>query len=433
MPGTAYVRREGLHLAHRVVGAGTTVAFLPGWVSHVDLLWTDPGSAALLDRLASFGRLVVLDPRGTGGSDRVPDAELPALEERAADVLAVLDAIGTRRAVLLGVGTGCATAAFLAAARPERVAGLVLYAPFPRTSWAEAPLEELAPSRADDEAFRTWWTALLSGAAAPATARALAAADASVEIEPALSAVRVPTLVLVRAGDRVVDPAAARRAAAAIPGSRLAHLPGEDHLPLAGDPGPLAGAVEAFVADLAPAASGTAGGTVGLERAFRSVLASEVVSSSTRAVQMGDHRWMSALEAHATIARWHLPRFRGAEVESLGRRFVAAFDGPAAALRFARTVAAAARPRGVEVRAGVHAGAIDITGDPGGAGGAGGGPVVHLAERAAERARAGEVLATDVVRGLLPGSGLRLQERGVHDLAGAKGGTRLYAVTGDDR
>lgn len=439
---TAYARNGDLHVAYQVVGGGAVdLVVVPGRASNLEAAWELPAFADYRCGLAALARLVLFDTRGTGLSDRMAGDRVPTLEERTDDVLLVMDAVGSGRAVLLAEGEGGPAAALFAATHPGRTAGLVLYGTHARgarakgypfgPSAAEAAeaarriegdagddglLRTLAPGAADDPSFRDWWRTFVRRSAEPRTAAALARMGAGVDVRPVLETVTTPTLVLHRAGDAAADPRGGRWMARRIPGARFVRLPGRDHLPFVGEVEPLLGAVRDFVAGL-PAA-GMPNGRLAV------VLATEVASSATQAVAMGDRRWMDAVEAHGAVVRWHLARYGGREPAAvratLGRRrpIVATFDGPVRAIRCALAIRAAVRARGMEARVGIHAGQIEDRD------GAVGGPGVDVALGAMAGAGAGEIVASEVLPGLVSGSGLRFEERGTA-LPAAGGGTAL--------
>jgi pimeloyl-ACP methyl ester carboxylesterase len=410
-----------------------------GWVTNLELLWERPPVARLLERLASFCRVIRFDKRGTGLSDRVPVDRLPTLEERMDDVRAVMDAAGSERAVLFGHSEGGPMSMLFAAAYPERVEGLVLYGSFaarrrtPDYPWAPtdeererhvrrvlddwggvAHLDQLAPGKVDDAEFREWWARYLRSSASPAAASALTSMNTGVDVRAALPSIAVPTLIVHRAGDLRADVGGARWMAEQIPGARYVELPGVDHL-LWAEPEPIFELVEEFVTGV-PAAAVPG-------RMLVTVLFTDIVGSTERAAAVGDEAWRRLLDRHDELLRRYLQRYRGREIKSTGDGFLAAFDGPARAVRCAQAFAEAVGALGLQIRAGVHTGEVEQRGaDIGGV-------AVHVGARIAALAGPGEVLASRTVKELVAGSGLEFAERGEHELRGVPGTWELYAAT----
>jgi class 3 adenylate cyclase len=432
------------------VGDGPVdIVFSPGWITHVELAWEDPFEAAFRRRLASFSRLNLFDKRGTGLSDRVPVNELPILEERMDDVRAVMDAVGSERAALMGVSEGGAMSALFAATYPERTAALVLYGSFARAGTelideeeVDARLEELArdwpdsidpavpsPSQAGDEEYRRRWRSFMRHAASPGAAMALLRMNSQIDVREVLPAIRVPTLVLYRkdarfghgaaawrtAGEDPITPAGeGRYLAERIPGARMVELPGADHLPWIGDTEPLLGEVEEFLTGVRHAPEP--------DRVLATILFTDIVGSTAVAARIGDRRWRELVERHNAMVRRQLERFRGDEIDTAGDGFVASFDGPARGIRCAQAIADCMTALGLEVRAGLHTGECEV------ADGKLAGIAVHIAARIASMAPPGEVLVSSTVKDLVVGSGVAFDERGAHELRGVPGSWSLYAV-----
>jgi pimeloyl-ACP methyl ester carboxylesterase len=439
-PETKYAKSGDVHIAYQVVGSGPVdLVCVPGWVSHVEYQWEDPATAAALRRLASFARLILFDKRGTGLSDRVPEAGPPTLEQRIDDVRAVMDAAGSARAALFGVSEGGPMALLFAATYPARTAALVLYGSFPVRRWApDAPwaltpeqyevfceaverdwgtggdLNLRSPGLARDERRLRWYAAFCRVAASPGAALALLRMNYAIDVRPVLPAIRVPTLLLHRAGDQRVDAGASRYMAGRIPGARYVELPGADHAPWVGDADAIVDEIEAFLTGARPPAAP--------DRVLATVLVTDIVGSTGRAAQLGDRRWREALTAHHALVRRELERFRGREVDTAGDGFLATFDGPARAIRCAGAVVEAVRPLGLEVRAGLHTGEVELMGDRIA------GIAVHLAARVAALAGPGEVLVSRTVKDLVAGSGLDLIDRGTHRLRGMPERWPVFAV-----
>jgi pimeloyl-ACP methyl ester carboxylesterase/DNA-binding winged helix-turn-helix (wHTH) protein len=419
IPKTHYARSGDVNIAYQVLGEGSLdLVFVMGWVSHLDYFWTDPSFARFLRRLSSFSRLILFDKRGTGLSDRVRVDSLPTLEQRMDDVRAVMDAVGSKRAVLCGVSEGGAMSALFAATYPERTSGLVLIGSYAkrirddsypwgpteaeredfldeiRDHWGgPVGLEERAPSMASDAHFRQWWAAYLRTAASPTAAVALTKMNSEADIRGVLPAIRVPTLVLHRAGDRCLRVDEGRYLANRIPGARFVELPGVDHLPFIGDQNSIIDEIEEFV--------------TGTRHTMQSdpVLATVIAASFTLPPTQDKARSYARQRLQDHITR-ELAWFRGQEFSSRGGFLLASFDGPARALRCASAIAHHASRLGIKMRAGVHIGECQISVD--GIRGA----AVELARKIHAQARPDEVLASGTVRDLVAGSGVVLTETG---------------------
>jgi class 3 adenylate cyclase len=405
-------------------------------VTHLELLWENPRVAAVLERLGSFCRVLNFDKRGTGLSDRVPGDRLPTLEQRMDDVRAVMDAAGSKRAVLFGHSEGGPMCALFAAAYPERVEGLVMYGTFavrhrePGYPWAPSReqrerrirrildewggvvhLDELAPGVVDDPAFKAWWARYLRSSASPAAAAALTSMNTDADVRAVLPSIGVPTLVLHRVGDRTADVRGARWLAEQIRGARFVELPGEDHL-LWADPEPIFAAVEEFVTGV-PA-------TDVPDRVLTTVLFTDIVGSTEAAVALGDDAWRRTLDRHDELVERYLERYRGRRVKFTGDGVLALFDGPARAVRCAEALVDAVGALGLEIRAGVHTGEAELRRDDVG------GLAVHVAARVMAVARPGEVLVTRTVTDLVAGSGIAFDSRGAQPLKGVPGAWELF-------
>jgi class 3 adenylate cyclase/pimeloyl-ACP methyl ester carboxylesterase len=448
-----YARSGEVSIAYGVLGDGPfDVVWVPGALSNVELLMEDPPRTAvvaaqqrLFAAVAAFCRLIVFDKRGTGASDRV--GGIAGLETRMDDVRAVMDAVGSSRAAVVGVSEGGPMTALFAATYPERTAALVVYGSLPRFIWAPdwpwgQPLDEYL--RANDEWARAWGTPesarrQVAGfgfeptdelvraqasyqriTASPGDVLALERMNAEVDVREILPAIHVPTLVLHRTGDE--NPiAAARWTAEQIPGARFVEAPGDIHVPFAGDTAFLVRAIRDFVTGI------HASGGWQLpepERVLATILFTDIVGSTEKAVELGDRKWREILEEHHALVRRHLARFRGRELDTAGDGFFAAFDGPARAIRCARAISDSVHELGIEVRAGLHTGECEeIDGKVGGI-------AVHIGARVASRAGPGEVLVSSTVRDLVAGSGITFRERGTAALKGLDDEWRLFAVEG---
>jgi class 3 adenylate cyclase/pimeloyl-ACP methyl ester carboxylesterase len=444
-PATRYARSGDINVAYTIAGAGPfDVIFVPGFVSNVELDWSDPLRAAFLNRLASFSRLIMLDKRGTGLSDRV--SGVPDLETRMDDIRAVMDAAGSERAALFGLADGGSLAILFAATYPERIGSLVLYATLPRyvrsPDFPWAPTREKA-EREITELERRWGTpelasewlegndgaaaedlaALMRRSASPGAAAALARMNLDIDVRHLLGAVRVPTLVLHRTGHRI-DVRGGRFLAQQIPGARFIELEGSEGLPYLGDSERLLGEIERFLIDL-----WESGGWDEAEpdRILATVLFSDIVGSSEKAASLGDRAWRELLERHHELVRRHLVRHRGREVDAVGDGFLASFDGPARAIRCGCAIAESVPELGLEVRVGLHTGECELLD------GKVAGIAVHTGARVASLAGPGEVLVSSTVKDLVAGSGIAFEDRGTHELKGIPGEWRLYGVAPRDR
>jgi pimeloyl-ACP methyl ester carboxylesterase len=434
VPETRYARSGDVHIAYSVTGDGPIdLVYVPGFVSHLELNWEDAAYARFLRRLASFSRLIVFDKRGTGMSDRVPADALPSLETRMDDVRAVLDAAGSERAALLGVSEGGPMCALYAATYPQRTTALIMLASYAVEDWPDAqieafcawieghwgdgaePLKLLAPSIAGDMHAQNWLGTYFRTAASPGAAIALTRMNSHIDVRDILHAVRVPALVLHRAGDGNIPPTLGREVAAAIPGARFVEVPGGDHFPWVGDQDAILAEIEEFLTGERPHHEP--------DRVLATVMYTDIVSSTEQLASVGDRKWHDLLEAHNVVVRRELARFRGREVSTAGDSFLATFDGPARAIRCARAIEDALRPLGIEVRAGLHTGECEIIGDDIG------GIAVHTGARVAALAGGGEVLVSSTVKDLVAGSGIEFTDRGAHALKGVPGEWRIFAVT----
>jgi pimeloyl-ACP methyl ester carboxylesterase len=435
---TKYARSGDVSIAYQVSGEGALdVVLVPGAFTHLEHMQLEPRAVRFGQRLASFARLISFDKRGTGLSDRV--AAIPTLEQRMDDVRAVMDAVGSERAALIGVSEGGPMSMLFAATYPERTVALVLYGTFARGSLAEdypwwrraeereaiiaamrnawgtgKSIDIYAPSLAGDDAFRQWWAALERTAMSPGAAVALARMNAEIDARHVLDAIRVPALVIHRAGDHAVRIEHGRYIAERIPGAKYVELPGEDHLPIAGDMDRVLDEIEEFLTGVRHRAN--------YDRVLATVLFTDIVGATERAVALGDQRWRELLDWHHAMVRRELVAFRGREIDTAGDGFPAAFDGPARAICAARAITEKVKLMDLEVRAGLHTGECEITGSKLA------GIAVHIGARIAALAGPGEVLVSQTVKDLVAGSGLEFEDRGMHALKGIPSEWHLYAV-----
>jgi pimeloyl-ACP methyl ester carboxylesterase len=442
VPPTQYARSGDASIAYQVAGDGPIdLVLVLGFATHVELQWESPPFARFFDRISSFSRLIVFDKRGTGLSD--PVSEVPTLEQRVDDVRAVMDAAGSERAALFGISEGGPMSVLFAATHPERVTALVLHGAMGRTTeapdypWAssaealresaaefiapywgrepEGMVELFAPSFADDPQAIEFTGRMERSAASPAMVQQIFEMFLDIDVRAILPTIRVPTLVLHRRGDRVVNRRAGEELAAQIPGARYVELPGIDHLPWAGDSDAVLGEIEEFLTGARSAPE--------RDRILATVMFTDIVGSTERAATLGDARWGEVLAAHQATVRRELARFRGREVKTLGDGCLATFDGPARAIRCGHAVAEAARTEGLEVRIGLHAGEVDLLEEDVA------GIAVHIASRVASVAAPGEVLVSSTVKDLVAGSGIRFADRGARQLRGIADEWRLFAAT----
>lgn len=443
LPETQYARSGDLNIAYQVQGRGPfDLVFVPGIISHLDMQRSLPAAQQFFERLASFSRLILFDKRGTGLSD--PVAGPAPLEERMDDLRAVMDAAHSERAAVVGLSEGGPLAVLFAATYPERVTALALCGTYacanPDASdnpggakWAEATqtIEEatemwgtwgtgrflslLAPS-AERGLQRQGMAMFERAAASPRMARALYELLFQTDVRDLLPAITVPTLVIQRE-EEVVNVEHGRYLAAHIAGAHLVLLPGSDHIPYFGDAERYAGEIEAFFTSPHSERS--------VERVLTTVLFTDIVSSTERASALGDRRWRELLEEHYRLVRALLERFRGREVGTTGDGFLAAFDGPARAIRCARALIERLGGAEIPIRAGIHTGECEVIGDDLA------GIAVHIGARIAALGQAGDLLASSTVKDLVVGSGIEFHQHGEHALKGLPDRWTVYRVSGD--
>jgi class 3 adenylate cyclase len=428
---TRYARAsDGVSIAYQVLGDGPRdLVWVPGWISHVEAAWEEPTLARFFERLAAFSRLILFDKRGTGLSDRVAETQLPTLEQRMDDVRCVCDAVGSKQAALLGVSEGAPMCLLFAATYPARTTGVIVFGGYARRQqtagypWGasaeqeEAFLEEIerdwggpvgldarAPSKLGDARFRENWARYLRMGASPGAVLALTRMNAEIDVRPILETIRVPTLVLHRSGDRVIAIEAGRYLAEHIPHASFVQLAGEDHLPWIGDADAVLGEIEEFLTGVRTQPKP--------HRMLATVLFTDIVGSTQRAAELGDTAWTDILQAHHSRIREELERYGGREMRTTGDGFFVLFDGPARAIRCALALIDAVRPLGLEIRAGLHTGEVEIAGDDIE------GLAIHIGARIAALAGTGEVLVSRTIKDLVVGSGLSFHDRGTHVLKG---------------
>ena len=438
-PETKYAQSGDISIAYQVVGAGPLdLLIVPGFISHLEQAWEDPSYTRFLHHLASFSRLIRFDKRGTGLSDRITG--IPTLEERMDDVRVVMDATGSERAALFGISEGGPMSVLFSATYPERTSALILYGSIARGSWApDYPwgdrldqehedwlegwrkewggpygIEYWAPSVAHDAQFRQWWAKYLRLGASASAVINVFRMNAAIDVRDILPAIHVPTLVLHRLGDQAIEIEHGRYIAQHIPGAKLVELSGDDHLWWVGDSESIVNEIQEFLTGERPA--------IEPDRVLVTVLFTDIVESTKRAVEMGDRRWRDLLDRHNRMMHTEIDRFKGRVVKSTGDGFLATFDGPARAIHCALAVSEEARRLGIEIRAGLHTGEVElIDGDVGGI-------AVHTAARVLGEARASEVWTSRTVKDLVAGSKFKFSERGTYNFKGVPGDWPLFTV-----
>jgi class 3 adenylate cyclase len=445
-PETCYARSGDVNIAYQVVGDGAPDLVYVDVISHIELEWEIPSEARFLTRLASICRLIKVNQRGTGMSDRV--AGTPTLETRMDDIRAVIDAIGSERAVLFGLGDAGPLSVLFAATYPERTSGLILMNSSPRfvrspnmpwlptreqtertadtfeRRWGEPAftyesLKEINPSASENDLRGISRSFRLS--VSPGSAAAYFRTNIEVDVCDVLSSIRVPTLVMHRKHGGGVDIRGGRYLADHIPGARFVELPGADFLPSLGDQELLFSELEGFLDAVLQGRQWQAEP----DRVLTTVLFTDIVGATVRAAELGDRGWRELLEKHHSEIRYQLSRFRGRELDTAGDGFFATFDGPARAIRCGCTISNAMSELGLQVRVGLHTGECELVD------GKVAGIAVHIGARVAAKAEPGEVLVTSTVKDLVAGSGIAFQERGTHELKGIAGEWRLYAAQDD--
>ena len=438
-PPIQYAANGDVHIAYQVLGEGPLdLVFVAGAITNLEVLWEMSDYRRACERLASFARLILFDKRGMGLSDRV---RVGTLEERMDDMRAILDAVGSKTTVLMGVSEGGPMSILFAATYPDRTRGLVLCGAEVKEEttddwpWGEATREEFeewmdlegvvarwgkglgadlfAPTRKGDPQLREQFGRLQVQSATPHDAVAFMRMAFEIDVRDVVPAVTAPTLIVHRVGDKVCSVENARWLSRNIEGSRYVELPGENHLPFV-DGDDILDEIQEFLTGVRE--------PVAPDRMLATVLFTDVVGSTERARELGDRRWRDLLERHNEIVRRDLERFRGVEIDTAGDGFFATFDGPARAIRCARSIVENVRSVGLDVRSGLHTGECEL--------GAGSvrGIAVHTGARVASLASPGEVLVSSTVKDLVAGSGIEFTDRGLHELKGIPGEWRLYAA-----
>jgi pimeloyl-ACP methyl ester carboxylesterase len=437
VPQTKYARSGEINIAYQVFGNGPVdLVVVPGWVTNIDAFWEEPTYVRFFLRLASFARVILFDKRGTGLSDRVTDT--PMLEERMDDVRAVMDAVGSKRAALLGYSEGGPMCMLFAVTYPERTEALITvgsYArlaqspdnPYGRTRQAQDDLLKAVrerwgepigidirvPSLAKDERFLAWWGKYLRASGSPTTVHALTRMNYEIDVRHVLPSIRVPTLLLHATRDQSISVECSRHMAEHIPGAKLIEIDSDDHLSFLVRPNEIPDLVQEFLTG--------SRGAIDEDRVVKTIMFSDIVGSTELAGKLGDARWRDLRDAHHADVRRQLAIYRGQEVDTAGDGFYAAFDGPARAIRCACEIRNSAQSLGMTTRVGLHTGECLI-------GEKISGLAVHIGARVAGLAPAGGVLVSQTVRDLVAGSGFEFDSFGAHALKGVTDSWQLYVV-----
>jgi class 3 adenylate cyclase len=435
LPVTRYAVSGDVNIAYQTMGDGPVdIIIVPGVVSHVEFLHEVTGYTAFLRHLSTFARVVTFDKRGQGLSDRISGA--PSLEQRMDDVRAIMDDIGSRRAVLMGISEGAAMSALFAATYPERVSQLILYGGFACGAdlwgsdssmekvlrrirhWGNGGLiKGVMPSRAENQDAVNQFAKFERLSASPGAYKAIVLLNLLIDVRAILPTVRVPTLVLHRRTDALVSVEWGRDLAAQIPGAKFIEYPGSDHVYFSGDVEAMLGDIEEFITGHREISS------IDLDRVLATVLFTDIVDSTSSAAEMGDQTWRRLLDSHDELAKQMVEKHRGTLIKTTGDGILATFDGPGRAVRCALAFGAAAKQIGLPLRAGLHTGEIEIRGrDIGGI-------AVHAAARVMAQSQCSEVLVSRVVTDLVAGAGLKFSERGSHELKGLPGRWDLFAAS----
>ena len=438
-PETRYARSGEIHIAYQVFGEGDLdLVLVPGFTTHVELVWGYEPSARLLEGLGSFARVITFDRRGSGLSDPVADA--PTLEQRMDDVRAVMDAAGSERAALVGISEGVPMSILFAATYPQRVLALVCSGGMARSTYAEdypwgtpaqalvesglelilpnwgdgSIIEVSSPSQADNVEERAFYGRLERSTASPGMLTALSQMFLDLDIRDVVPSVHAPALILHRTRDRLVNVRHGRWLAEHMPNARIVEFDGDDHTFWYQSAEEWLGEVQEFLTGARTAPD--------LERTLATVLFTDIVDSTRAAAALGDQRWRELLERHQRGVREALGRFNGREVKSTGDGFLATFDGPARAIHCASAILQSSEASGIRVRAGLHTGECEVMGDDIG------GIAVHIAARVSAHAEPRELLVSRTVKDLVAGSGIQFTDRGAHALKGLPDTWQLYAV-----
>ncbi len=433
---TRYARNGDLRVAYRASREGPRdIVFVSNWFTNCEVFPELPSIQGWVEAMRSLGRLIFFDHPGTGASDPVTPDAMPNLEQWADSIIAVLDDLGSREAVLVAIDGALAPAALFAATYPSRTTALVVLEGYadPLAERTEGPTRDelvaamiamygtgeyqhvLSPDMPWNEEIRASWARHERLAASPRTVALMFPLVIELDVRAVLPTVRVPTLVVHHADDPLLSPVLGKYVADHIPGAKYVELPGRN----------LYHFVEPWRASFQEIAEFLTGhqAEVADDRVLATVLFTDIVDSTRRAAEMGDRDWHALLDAHDAVVRAQLARFRGREVNRTGDGFLAMFDGPQRAIRCAMAIRDAVQSLGIQVRAGLHTGECEVRGDD--IGGIG----VHIGARVSALAGANEVLVSSTLRDLVIGSGLEFEERGAFELKGVPGEWRLFAVT----
>ena len=439
MPETRYARRGDDYIAYQTVGNGPPdILFMSAWFSHVDGRWEEPRFAAMLNRIATMGRLIVFDKRGSGASDPLAAAQ-PTWEDWADDISAVLQAADSERATVIGVGDSGPLAMLFAATQPQRVTSLVLIntgarlvqgPDYPwglsgdeverflrrtRETWGTGGISDIfSTSASSDERYRQWWARYQRMGSSPGRSTTMARLVFAVDVRNVLSTIHVPTLVIHRKDFRFFPVELGRYLGEHIANAKYVELPGADGFIYLGDTDAVLSEVEEFVTGSRRSPEA--------DRILATILLTDMVGSTDRAARLGDQRWRAVLDAHDDIVRGQLKQFRGRLHRATGDGMLATFDGPARGVRCAQSLRDALREAGIDIRSGLHAGEIELRGDEIG------GIAVHIAARIGAQAESGEILCSSTVKELVTGSDLAFVDRGRHQLKGVPQEWQIYAV-----
>jgi class 3 adenylate cyclase/pimeloyl-ACP methyl ester carboxylesterase len=436
-PETLFAAGPAGQVGYQVFGQGPIdVLFTPPWCWNIEVMWEEPRIERFFQRLASFGRVIIFDKRGTGVSDPVPLGALPTIEEWADDIRVVMDAVHCERAAIIGANESVAMAIVFAASHPERATALVAidgYACGPRKEdypfgipphlldkatefiigrdWVPV----VAPSAADDTRFRSWLKRFTRLGAAPSALESMFRSGFFWDVRSVLPTISVPTLVVHRKGNRYLPVGHGRYLADHIPGANYKELSGDDNTFYVGNQGAILDEIRGFLTGVR--------GEPDIDRILATVLFTDIVSSTDQAAELGDRRWLEALDAHDRIVKDYIEHFRGRQIKTTGDGVLATFDGPARAIRCARAIGEAVSQRiGIEIRAGLHTGEVELRDDDIG------GISVALAARVMAEAGASEIVVSSTVKDLVIGSGIEFADRGSHALKGVPGKWHLFSV-----
>lgn len=437
LPQTKYARSGDVNIAYEVIGDGPIdLVIVHGWIATIEGVRDAPGLAQFVQRLTSFARVIQFDKRGTGMSDRVTQAA--TMDDRMDDVRAVMDSVGSQRAAVMGISEGGVMAALFAATYPERTAALILYGAHAtptfllktdaewseyseqiRRNWgsegeARNILSWLAPSISGDERAIQWAQKFMKFGASPGAVIALTRMNTELDIRQVLPSIHVPTLVLHRTSDRAVSVTYGRYLAEHIPAAKYAELEGLDHLFSIGNTDKILDEIEEFLTGVRD--------PLERNRVLATVMYTDIVSSTARALELGDRKWRELLSQHNIVVRKELARFRGVELDTTGDGFIATFDGPARAIRCASAISDNVQRLGIQVRVGLHTGECELMDNKVG------GIALHIGARVMAHAGANEVLVSSTVKDLVAGSGIKFMDRGIHELKGVPDEWHLYAV-----